>query len=75
MRASPLGPVKRKLDEDKVDIYSSPRAKRFNSCNPNDRGGLLVTHNNTSSPLPGSLSSIGTPESLSSADSPTFTFR
>lgn len=29
----------------------------------------------TSSPLPGSLSSVGTPESLSSADSPGFTFR
>lgn len=28
-----------------------------------------------SSPLPGSLSSVGTPESLSSADSPSFTFR
>lgn len=75
MRASPLGPVKRKLDEEKIDAYSSPRAKRFNSYNPSDRGGLLVTHNNTSSPLPGSLSSIGTPESLSSADSPGFTFR
>lgn len=75
MRASPLGPVKRKLDEEKVDIYSSPRAKRINSYNPSERGGLLVTHNNTSSPLPGSLSSIGTPESLSSADSPGFTFR
>lgn len=75
MRQSPLGPVKRKLDEDKLDIYASPRAKRFNSYNPNDRGGLLMAHNNTSSPLPGSLSSVGTPESLSSADSPGFTFR
>lgn len=76
MRPSPLGSVKRKLDEDKMDsIYNSPRAKRFNSYNPSDRGGLLVTHNNTTSPLPGSLSSIGTPESLSSADSPGFTFR
>lgn len=74
IRASPLGPVKRKLDDEK-DLYSSPRAKRFNSYSTSDRGGLLVTHNNTSSPLPGSLSSIGTPESLSSADSPGFTFR
>lgn len=77
LRPSPLnaiGPVKRKLDDDK-DSYSSPRAKRFNSYSASDRAGLLVTHNNTSSPLPGSLSSIGTPESLSSADSPGFTFR
>lgn len=29
----------------------------------------------TPSPIPGSLSSVGTPESLSSADSPGFTFR
>lgn len=28
-----------------------------------------------SSPLPGTISSVGTPESLSSADSPSFSFR
>lgn len=69
LRPSPLG-VKRKLDEDKLDVHLSPRTKRFQSC-ANDRGGLLTT----SSPLPGSLSSVGTPESLSSADSPNFNFR
>lgn len=79
IRQSTLGSVssvKRKLDDEKIDSYSSPRAKRFNN-NPNERAGLLMAHNNTSSPLPGSLSSVGTPESLSSADSPGsgFTFR
>lgn len=74
IRPSPLGTigsVKRKLDDDNT----SSRAKRFNSYNPNEHRGLLMAHNNTSSPLPGSLSSVGTPESLSSADSPSFTFR
>ncbi|KAB0804285.1 hypothetical protein PPYR_01255 [Photinus pyralis] len=70
LRPSPLG-VKRKLDEDKLDYHLSPRAKRFYSFGASDRAGLLTT----SSPLPGSLSSIGTPESLSSADSPSFNFR
>lgn len=71
LRPSPLG-VKRKLDDDKLDYHLSPRAKRFYSCSASDRAGLLTT---TSSPLPGSLSSVGTPESLSSADSPGFNFR
>lgn len=69
LRPSPLG-AKRKLEEEKSEFHSSPRAKRFHSSNM-DRGGLLTT----SSPLPGSLSSVGTPESLSSADSPSFNFR
>ncbi|XP_065172109.1 P2R1A-PPP2R2A-interacting phosphatase regulator 1 [Atheta coriaria] len=71
-RPSTLG-AKRKLDnklDDKLDFHSSPRAKRMSYGN--DRGGGLLT---TSSPLPGSLSSIGTPESISSADSPSFQFR
>lgn len=73
MRPSTLGPVKRKFDleEEKIE-YLSPPTKRPN-C------GLLMAHTNrldaTSSPLPGSLSSVGTPESLSSADSPGFTYR
>lgn len=71
LRASPLGGVKRKLEEEKPDFGLSPRTKRFHSFT-NDRGGLLTT---TSSPLPGSLSSVGTPESLSSADSPGFQMR
>ncbi|CAG9858355.1 unnamed protein product [Phyllotreta striolata] len=72
-RPSPLG-VKRKLDEDKIGYLSCPRAKRVYSYSGSaDRGGLLTT---TGTSLPGSLSSIGTPESLSSADSPGFsTFR
>ncbi|XP_021928765.1 protein FAM122A isoform X2 [Zootermopsis nevadensis] len=80
IRPSSLGPVKRKFDleEEKTDQYLSPPAKRPNSFTV-DRGGLLMAHSNrldaTSSPLPGSLSSVGTPESLSSADSPGFTFR
>ena len=36
---------------------------------------MLFRLDATSSPLPGSLSSVGTPESLSSADSPGFTYR
>ncbi|KAK9743537.1 hypothetical protein QE152_g8513 [Popillia japonica] len=70
LRPSPLG-AKRKLDDDKLDFHLSPRAKRFHSYTATDRGGLLTT----SSPLPGSLSSVGTPESLSSADSPGFQIR
>lgn len=74
MRPSSLGPVKRKceMDEDKMEPYLPP-AKRV-SCS-----GLLVAHSSrpdaAASPLPGSLSSVGTPDSLSSADSPGFTFR
>ncbi|KAJ8982444.1 hypothetical protein NQ317_010184 [Molorchus minor] len=71
LRPSPLG-VKRKLDEDKLDFHTSPRAKRFYSYSGIDRGGLLTTGNSLP---PGSISSVGTPESLSSADSPGFNFR
>ncbi|CAH0557380.1 unnamed protein product [Brassicogethes aeneus] len=71
LRPSPLISAKRKLDDDKLDYHMSPRAKRVHSYSV-DRGGLLTT---TPSSLPGSLSSVGTPESLSSADSPGFTFR
>ncbi|XP_018329376.1 protein FAM122B isoform X2 [Agrilus planipennis] len=69
LRPSPLG-VKRKLDDDTCHL--SPRAKRLNSFSSFERTGLLTT---TSSPLFGSLSSTGTPESVSSADSPNFHFR
>ncbi|CAH1115577.1 unnamed protein product [Psylliodes chrysocephalus] len=69
LRPSPLG-VKRKLDDEKLDYLSCPRAKRvYSYSGSTDRGGLLTT---TGTSLPGSLSSIGTPESLSSADSPSF---
>lgn len=69
LRPSSLG-AKRKLDEDKTEYRLSPCAKRFQSSGYGERG--LLT---TSSPVPGSLSSVGTPESLSSADSPSFSFR
>lgn len=71
LRPSPLS-AKRKLDDDKGDYRLSPKAKRFHNYSTVDRGGLLTT---TSNSLPGSLSSVGTPESLSSADSPGFTMR
>lgn len=71
LRPSPLR-IKRKLDDDKLDFHASPRAKRFYSYSGIDRGGLLTTGNSLP---PGSLSSVGTPESLSSADSPGFNFR
>lgn len=50
----------------------SPKAKRMHSYTPGDRGGLLTMASNS---LPSSLSSVGTPESISSADSPGFAFR
>lgn len=72
LKPSPLG-VKRKLDDDKLEYYQSPKKRSFSqNFLSNDRGGLLTT---TSSSLPGSLSSAGTPESYSSADSPNFNFR
>ncbi|KAG5891357.1 hypothetical protein JTB14_034422 [Gonioctena quinquepunctata] len=72
LRPSPLG-VKRKLDDDKLDFHASPRAKRvYSYSGGSERGGLLTTTGNS---LPGSLSSVGTPESLSSADSPGYNFR
>uniref|UniRef100_A0A1B6MAC7 Protein FAM122A n=1 Tax=Graphocephala atropunctata TaxID=36148 RepID=A0A1B6MAC7_9HEMI len=62
MRPSSLGSVKRKFDlED-----NEPPAKRLSM-------GLLMPQSRldvTASPLPGSLSSVGTPESVSSGDSP-----
>uniref|UniRef100_A0A1B6EMS8 Protein FAM122A n=1 Tax=Cuerna arida TaxID=1464854 RepID=A0A1B6EMS8_9HEMI len=62
MRPSSLGSVKRKFDLDD----NEPPAKRTSI-------GLLMPQSRldvTASPLPGSLSSVGTPESLSSGDSP-----
>ncbi|XP_075212114.1 PPP2R1A-PPP2R2A-interacting phosphatase regulator 1 isoform X2 [Lycorma delicatula] len=55
-----IGPVKRKCEMDDSD----PPAKRT---------GLLIAHSRlevTESPVTGSLSSVGTPESISSGDSP-----
>ncbi|KAL3280536.1 hypothetical protein HHI36_003768 [Cryptolaemus montrouzieri] len=49
LKPSPLG-VKRKLDDDKLDYYSSPKAKRFQSFTTVERGGLLTTTPNS---LPG----------------------
>ncbi|CAG9768439.1 unnamed protein product [Ceutorhynchus assimilis] len=75
LRPSPLGGAKRKLDDrDQVDFSVNPRPKRVYSYSASDSRGLLTTTTNS---LPGSLSSVGTPESLSSADSPGsgFTFR
>ncbi|XP_024868527.1 protein FAM122A [Temnothorax curvispinosus] len=73
IRPSCLGPVKRKfeLDEAGMDHNLQPPAKRTS--------GLLTSVvsrlDALSSPLPGTISSVGTPESLSSADSPSFSFR
>lgn len=73
IRPSCLGPVKRKfeLDDNNGDQHLQPPAKRTSS--------LVMSYTNRlegiSSPLPGSISSVGTPESLSSADSPSFSFR
>ncbi|XP_072764221.1 P2R1A-PPP2R2A-interacting phosphatase regulator 1 [Anoplolepis gracilipes] len=73
IRPSCLGPVKRKfeLDEAGMDHNLQPPAKRTS--------GLLTSVASRldalSSPLPGTISSVGTPESLSSADSPSFSFR
>lgn len=80
LKPSPLG-VKRKLDgsggggdDGKLEFQVGPRAKRLHSYGSVDRGGLLTTTTATAA-TPGSLSSVGTPESLSSADSPGFGFR
>lgn len=76
MRPSTLGPaVKRKFELDDAEQYRSPPTKRLSTGNG---GGLLMAQHRLeqgSSPLPGSVSSVGTPESMSSADSPNFTFR
>ncbi|VEN62372.1 unnamed protein product [Callosobruchus maculatus] len=81
LRPSPLG-VKRKLDEDRSEFCAGPRAKRVYSysggcisslSSERGLGGLLTTSGGGVSgsgapPLPpGSLSSAGTPESVSSA--------
>lgn len=61
MRPSSLVPVKRKFEMDD----SEPPAKRA--------GGLLIAQSRldvSESPVTGSLSSVGTPESISSGDSP-----
>lgn len=73
LRPSPLG-VKRKLDDDKGDFYCYPRGVKRATYAPYGANDLLTT--TTSNSLPGgSSSSVGTPESLSSADSPSFNFR
>lgn len=75
MRPSTLGPaVKRKFELEEAEQHRSPPAKRMSTGNGS---GLLMAHrlDQGSSPLPGSLSSVGTPDSMSSADSPNFTFR
>lgn len=76
MRPSTLGPaVKRKFELDDAEQYRSPPTKRLSTGNGS---GLLMAQHRLeqgSSPLPGSVSSVGTPESMSSADSPNFTFR
>lgn len=77
VRPSTLGPaVKRKFELDEAEQYRSPPTKRLSTGNGS---GLLIAQHRLeqgSSPLPGSLSSVGTPDSMSSADSPNnFTFR
>lgn len=71
IRPSCLGPVKRKFELEDSSGELQPPAKRTS--------GLVLSSvtrlDATSSPLPGTISSVGTPESLSSADSPGFSFR
>ncbi|XP_012279609.1 protein FAM122A [Orussus abietinus] len=72
IRPSCLGPVKRKFElDDNTDHHLQPPVKKTSS--------LVTSHSvrldAISSPLPGTISSVGTPESLSSADSPSFSFR
>ncbi|ENN72928.1 hypothetical protein YQE_10495, partial [Dendroctonus ponderosae] len=62
LRPSPLLRAKRKLDDRDVDFSISPRAKRVNTYSGSDGRGLLTTTTNSLQ--------VGTPESLSSADSP-----
>ncbi|XP_025994396.1 protein FAM122A isoform X2 [Solenopsis invicta] len=67
IRPSCLGPVKRKFELDEAGMdHLQPPAKRTSG---------LLTLDVLSSPLPGTISSVGTPESLSSVDSPSFSFR
>ncbi|XP_043275518.1 P2R1A-PPP2R2A-interacting phosphatase regulator 1 [Venturia canescens] len=71
IRPSCLGPVKRKFELDDNSCDLQPPAKRTSN--------LVISNSprldSISSPLPGTISSAGTPESLSSVDSPSFSFR
>ncbi|XP_015179272.1 PREDICTED: protein FAM122A [Polistes dominula] len=73
IRPSCLGPVKRKfeLEDTGVDHNSYPPAKRT----PTSLTQSSFRLDTISSPLSGTISSVGTPESLSSADSPSFSFQ
>ncbi|KAK0172099.1 hypothetical protein PV328_005465 [Microctonus aethiopoides] len=73
IRPSCLGPVKRKfeLDDSGTDQYSQRPVKRTSTLVLSNSPRL----DTISSPLPGTISSAGTPESLSSIDSPSFGFR
>lgn len=73
IRPSCLGPVKRKfeLDDNISDQHLQPPAKRTSSLVMSNSSRLETM----ASPLPGTISSVGTPESLSSADSPSFSFQ
>ncbi|XP_066601330.1 P2R1A-PPP2R2A-interacting phosphatase regulator 1 [Prorops nasuta] len=72
IRPSCLGPVKRKFElDDSVDHHLQPPAKRTSTLLTSSLSRVEAI----SSPLPGTISSVGTPESLSSADSPGFSFR
>ncbi|XP_063983281.1 P2R1A-PPP2R2A-interacting phosphatase regulator 1 [Diachasmimorpha longicaudata] len=70
IRPSCLGPVKRKfeLDDSNGDQLLQPPAKRTSTL-------VLSSSPRLSSPLSGTISSVGTPESLCSVDSPGFSFR
>lgn len=73
IRPSCLGPVKRKfeLDDTNPDHHLYPPAKR--SSGPLMQSAFRLDA--ISSPLSGTISSVGTPESLSSIDSPSFSFQ
>ncbi|XP_047366394.1 PPP2R1A-PPP2R2A-interacting phosphatase regulator 1 [Vespa velutina] len=73
IRPSCLGPVKRKfeLDDTGVDHHLYPPAKRTSGSITQSAFRL----DTISSPLSGTISSVGTPESISSADSPSFSFQ
>ncbi|XP_033227592.1 protein FAM122A isoform X2 [Belonocnema kinseyi] len=72
IRPSCLGPVKRKFELDDItDQHLQPPAKRTSSLVISNSPRLDAI----ASPLPGTISSVGTPESLSSADSPSFSFQ
>ncbi|XP_066969485.1 PPP2R1A-PPP2R2A-interacting phosphatase regulator 1 [Macrobrachium rosenbergii] len=76
LRPSPLGGLKRKWEVDeRCEPFLTP-SKRASTCNPERCiGGLLITqpHSLESTPSPagpGSLGSVGTPESICSSGSP-----